>query len=916
MDSKKTTDITARIKQVASRIAGIPTSDHIDSGTKKPAASDDLVASTTTTSPSTSVVNRRLAVTEIPPQAGPSRKTEFERKREDKRREEQAQATFQPKIPSSSIRLDKKSHNQQSGVIDQSEGGRDVTVEPTRGRSRFDALYNDACKRKKEGPVLKNSITDNDLTFKPAIPRRSRSLSKDRNGTWSSTEPKESVAQRLHQTKGTGREKKVETTSAQKEEVFKPTIPKRSSSLARPIGPPVDLHTRFSKAEERRVEELDQLKAAVDANLLDPCSFVPEITKKAKVLSIPTKDGVWFDKKNVGTAADRLMQYKLDLKAKKEDMRRQYEQKNHADEPFKPTIPLRSKKVAAAATQANPGEAVHTRLAKPTMRKVTAATAAAEAAMTFQPKASKPISHSPEDHTWRDINVSSNKSMAPHRDLDKPVHERLHQDAHHKKLQLETERRLAEEQASKAFSFAPVLPVAPTTLSTKPSEGAASSTPIHERLATDNRKFMHSVLSQVHAEIELEPCTFKPNVDDPLQLAEKRAKEGPVLERLKKDEERNRRLIGLKQEEQLAKQLAELKTKPTIPDISVELAHKKRNGTMPSPSTPSVLSSSTPTSVLTKKVQSTPQSSSMKKQATPSSDNNRPGFTKQSPTTDSFHDRLSKTHTQASSPQPSHPSPSELSAKKTIVISQEESDAIVERLMASAGKHKEEIRNEIKTQVNERKFAEQRKEEITGPSFISGSVNTTPKTPQDKEYLKQTSASLHNSSGSKAKQGSSSVSSPGSSNPVVNANTTGLFFMTRKEPDVVNNPASFVLTRKGSDVVIMSPPTREARSITFVKGDIAPDITALSDSPMPDTIPHNLGTYIHLLIYTITQHIRSYTVITLTPPFLLQCSREQIIQRYKCLTLNFPYNPVTNAHAKSSPPTHTHSPTPPPPLQP
>ena len=876
MDSKKTTDITARIKQVASRISGIPPStstfNHINSsGTKIPPVSDDLVASstittTTTSSPTSSVVKTRLHVTEIPPQEGPSRKTELEKRREEKRREEQAQATFQPKIPSSSIRLDKKTHNQPSDVKDQSDRGRDSTADPSKRNSRFDALYNDARKRRTEGPVLKNNVTDNDLTFKPAIPRRSRSLSKDRNGTWTSNEPKETIAQRLHQTKGTGREKKIETTTAQKEEVFKPTIPKRSSSLARSIGPPVDLQTRFTKAEVRRVEELDQLKAEVDANLLDPCSFVPEITKKAKSLAIPTKDGVWFDKKNVGTAADRLMQYKLDLKAKKEDMRKQHEQKTLADEPFKPTIPLRSKKVAAAAAaQANSGETVHSRLAKPTIRKVTAATAAVEAAMTFQPKASKPISHSPEDCTWRDINVNSNKISMPHREVDKPVHERLHEDAHHKKLQLETERQLAEEQAVKAFPFAPVLPVAPTTILPKSPEGTASSTPIHERLATDNRKFMHSVLSQVHAEMELEPCTFKPNVEDPLQLAEKRAKEGPVLERLKKDEERNRKSIGLKQKEQLAKTLSELKTRPTIPDISVELAHKKRM--MPSSSTPLPLSSSSAsTSVPTKKLQSTPPSSSMKKLSTPSSDSTKPGATKQSPATDSFHDRLSKTHTQASSPQPNQPSPGELlgSSKKTIVISQEESDAIVERLMASAGKHKEEIRNEIKTQVNERKFAELKKEESNGTS----SVSTTPKTPQDKELLKQSpfSSNSHSNyqqglSGSKMKPSNSIVSSSGSPNPTINVNNTGLGvnYITQKEAEIVNTTASqfmprkgsdtsatssFIMTRKGSDVVMMSPPTREIRSISFVKGDIAPDNhSSMSVSPGPDTIPHNLGTH-------------------------------------------------------------------------
>jgi len=78
----------------------------------------------------------------------------------------------------------------------------------------------------------------------------------------------------------------------------------------------------------------------------------------------------------------------------------------------------------------------------------------------------------------------------------------------------------------------------------------------------------------VHAEIELEPCTFHPAVTDP--LAQKRAREGPVLDRLLRDEERTRREVARMQLEKLAREAATLQARPAIPSTSVELAQRRR----------------------------------------------------------------------------------------------------------------------------------------------------------------------------------------------------------------------------------------------------------------------------------------------------------------------------------------------------
>jgi hypothetical protein len=74
--------------------------------------------------------------------------------------------------------------------------------------------------------------------------------------------------------------------------------------------------------------------------------------------------------------------------------------------------------------------------------------------------------------------------------------------------------------------------------------------------------------------MEMEPCTFRPAVNDP--LAEKRSYEGDVIDRLFRDNERNLWLIEQKREELLEAELSKLKPRPTIPETSIELAERKR----------------------------------------------------------------------------------------------------------------------------------------------------------------------------------------------------------------------------------------------------------------------------------------------------------------------------------------------------
>ena len=255
-------------------------------------------------------VPKRLSVTDAPLRQGPSPKILIEMRKEQKLREDQENQTFAPKISDKSIRLGR---------------GRDETVKAI-GSSRFDALYNDARKRRNEGPVLKSDVVDHDLTFRPEIPKRSRSLSADRGGS-----PNE-VAQRLHQTRGNYRDRKIAQLQSEKEEVFKPTIPKRSSSLVR--SSTGDLHARWKSAEQRKQEELVHLKAEADARISAICAFTPEICEGSRSISATRANQRKDNGTTTTSANDRkykeLMKFKEDLKIKKEMLRLQHEELSRA----------------------------------------------------------------------------------------------------------------------------------------------------------------------------------------------------------------------------------------------------------------------------------------------------------------------------------------------------------------------------------------------------------------------------------------------------------------------------------------------------------------------------------------------------------------------------------------------------------
>jgi len=418
-----------------------------------------------------------------------------EQRKGEKREAEEAALVFSPRIPSSSEKLDRG----------RSEKKQDTSPRHTR-------LYQDALKRRTEGPKLKTVSPTTELDgfgFSPRIPRRSRSLSKDRFGRGAKSSPTgngadcaPSVSEWLHSTKGSLRERAP--SSNKDEEVFHPKIPRRSASLVRSSG---DLEARWRSADARLAQELQMLRAEVDEEELAPCSFVPAITKMAKKLGTSSsKDGgvTWTDTAYGGNgksptnhkAADRLMRYKKDLLAKKEFLQRQHQEEERKALSPTPTIPRKSRALTAthASSGGGKGVDVHTRLARsPTRRVADAVIADVEAMCPFQPKLVARPSSSPSTSTWTETGDE------PEREAGESVHERLHREAAaRKKAQEEADRKV--EEAARAFPYAPTLPPTPPTVGNKAADASyPESWTIFDRLASDvtGKNFMHALLEQV-----------------------------------------------------------------------------------------------------------------------------------------------------------------------------------------------------------------------------------------------------------------------------------------------------------------------------------------------------------------------------------------------------------------------------------
>lgn len=276
-----------------------------------------------------------------------SQRRVIELKKEEKKRLEETSCTFQPTMSA--------------------RRGRDNLVKPLTG-SRFDFLYNDAVKRKSDGPKNKTAIEESKSSFKPNISPRARSMSADRRPA--------DIINSLH--KGVGGTRTIVKEVPKDENLFQPKINKRANSADRTTTS--ETGTRLYAMRTRQEDNLQKKKAEVAAKQALECTFSPKVTRARSASrgeATPSPKPV----------IDRLLQYGEDKKLKLEEEKRLQAEKERADETFQPAI-ARTKFSPAGK---NDGGSVYERLAQPIEKgkEFDAMLAAADVDLTFQPSLPK-----------------------------------------------------------------------------------------------------------------------------------------------------------------------------------------------------------------------------------------------------------------------------------------------------------------------------------------------------------------------------------------------------------------------------------------------------------------------------------------------------------------------------------------------
>lgn len=186
-----------------------------------------------------------------------------------KKKEDEENLTFKPKINSNSISI---VNNKSNLIVNDSS-------------RRFELLYKDAQKRKETLTALSTSLIDKDLTFKPTISSKDRPKSRDGSSTEVESSDTQvassnSVTERLYNASGSGRKKQTE---ALEQPSFKPKITKRASSIDRSLVR--DTAERLYNVSKENKEKEAKLKVEAETRELATCTFTPKISRKSRSLS-------------------------------------------------------------------------------------------------------------------------------------------------------------------------------------------------------------------------------------------------------------------------------------------------------------------------------------------------------------------------------------------------------------------------------------------------------------------------------------------------------------------------------------------------------------------------------------------------------------------------------------------------------
>jgi hypothetical protein len=278
--------------------------------------------------------------------------------------------------------------------------------------NRFESLYKDAMKRRDEDPKskLKSKIDESNLTFKPQITPRGRSKSVERQGT--------SLVDRFYNASGSGRPKSPDSRN---EDLFKPKITKRASSLDRGT---MDIQKRLYAADQRSKEQFEKKKEVIQLNKQKECTFTPRTnpthprSRSGSVSASDTSSQNGFERPPI---ALRMQKFSAEKQRKIDEIKKSLEDKELEGVTFQPEIFTSSSGKKSAWSVKDSDKPVHERLSKPHQKDLQKAIEAITRELTFQPQ----------------VNKTPPAIAASLKESNKDVHERLFDAVALKKQNLE-----------------------------------------------------------------------------------------------------------------------------------------------------------------------------------------------------------------------------------------------------------------------------------------------------------------------------------------------------------------------------------------------------------------------------------------------------------------------------------------------
>lgn len=243
-------------------------------------------------------------------------RAEVERKREAKKREEEENLTFKPKL------------YEFKSTGDKQDGG---------GKSRFDKLYEHARKKQLQATSPEDAPPSPELTFHPTLVARSSSRSKRDES------PAERV-NRMYNAKGSGNN----SVDVVEKPSFQPTISKRASSVERRQG---DVAERLFQKSIQMKEKLEKIQQEEAERVPDECTFTPSLNTTSRSLSATRNR-----KTGAADVAERLRKAEEDKANRLEELRRAKQAREDAEATFKPNL-IPSKR-SPTPTRLNGGSSV------------------------------------------------------------------------------------------------------------------------------------------------------------------------------------------------------------------------------------------------------------------------------------------------------------------------------------------------------------------------------------------------------------------------------------------------------------------------------------------------------------------------------------------------------------------------------